>query len=244
MLTVLVALLAISGCATLGGTTRRFESADVGQAIELTSQRAPAEDRFEVRPRSVDTPGAARAQVTRVRVCRVRRRAPRSIVATTERRANRELFGAEVTLAIFGAVVTGVALSTAAKACPNGNPDTCDAGKATALLAGAATAPFLVSTVADLALTGGGESSRSERRSSVVETDLTEECGSEPAAHVPATLTLPGGEEIHQISTEDGEVTFELSEADRARFGPSFIVTIVVDDARSSGVPVEVNVDK
>jgi hypothetical protein len=237
-LLALAALLLVTGCATLGGTTRRFENADMGRPVVLTSQRVPAEDRFEVRDEGTDAKEDVRVHITRARTCRVRNRVPRAIVTTTTRRANRVLFGAEVTVAILGTVITGAALGSAAKACPNGNPDTCDVGKTTALLAAAATAPFLVSTLTDIALTGGNESSRTDRSLTAVESDRTEECGSEPAAHVHASLVLPNGEEIDQVSTEEGEVIFELNEADRTRLGPVINATILVEGVRSGGLEI------
>jgi len=238
---LMMAILATPmGCATLGGVTRRFDEVNDGPSRIRFSERLPTQDRVEVDADDVSHSAMIHVRLSRVLVCQVRRTAPRVVTRTTTRTANRVLFGAEMTLAIVGVVITGAAVSSAAKACPSGNPDTCDIGKATGWLAGVVTTPFLVSTVTDLALTGGTQ--RSTRVSTVdsVQHEYVEECGRLPASNVHAKLTLPDGEVLEQTSKQDGAILFELTGDQLARLGAKFEVKLVVDGASPSSTSIQV----
>jgi len=223
------------GCATLGGVTRRFDEVNDGPSRIRSSERLPTQDRVEVSADDVGNSAAIHVRLSRVLVCQVLRTAPRVVTRTTTRAANRVLFGAEVTLAIVGVVITGAAVSSAAKACPSGNPDTCDISKASGWLAGVATAPFLVSTVTDLALTGGAQ--RSTRASTVdaLQREYVEECGRFPAPNVHAKLTLPDGEVLEQTSNQAGAPSGGARR--RRRSVEAWIFTDDLQHGRSTGSP-------
>lgn len=230
-----------AGCATLGGTTRHFEETSDGPSRVHLSQRVPASDRIEV---TADVPAhsaAIRARVFRVQACEVSRGTPRVSTTTTTRTANRSLFGAEMTLTIVGAVITAAALSSAATSCSSGNPDTCDIGKATGFLAGAATLPLLVSTVTDLALTGGTQRSTVSSTFSAIQSVDLEECGRKPANGVHATLSFPNGEVAEQVSTGDGTLLFVLTPDQVASFGSNFDAKLSVEGAPPVSIAVRLD---
>lgn len=228
------ALLTATGCATLGGTTRHFDETSAGAPTLRASQRVPAQDHLEVSVDPSRDPAAIRARVSLVLTCRVLRSTPRIVTRSTTQTANRALFGAEVALAIVGTVITVAAASSAVKACPSGNPDTCDISKAAAWLSGIVTGPFLVSTGADLALTGGTQRSTRETVASSLEEESVEECGRQSAARARAELLLPDGEVLKQTSADDGSLLFNLTVPQLTRLGSKFDAHLFVEGAPRS----------
>jgi len=221
----------VSGCATLGGTTRHFDEVSTGTPVIRSSQRLTAHEQIEISTDVAPDQAAIRARVSRALTCHVQRSTPRTVTRTTTQTASPVLFGAEVVLTLVGAVITAASLSSALKACPNGDPDTCDISKATAWAFGTITAPFLTSTAIDLALTGGTE--RSTRQSAVdsIQSESIETCGHEPVAGVTAKLALPSGTVLERTSDRDGAVLFELAEDQLPGVGAQFDVQLSVEGA-------------